>query len=52
MTDLSTTYLGMNLRSPLVASASPLSEDLGKIKRLEAAGALPLSCSTRSSKSN
>ena len=29
----------MNLRSPLVASASPLSEDLGKIKRLEAAGA-------------
>ena len=39
MTDLSTTYLGMNLRSPLVASASPLSEDLGKIKRLEAAGA-------------
>ena len=38
MTDLSTTYLGMNLRSPLVASASPLSEDLGKIKRLETAG--------------
>src|SRR5438477_2665456 len=39
MTDLSTTYLGMNLRSPLVPSASPLSEDLGKIKRMEDAGA-------------
>ncbi len=39
MTDLSTTYLGINLRSPLVPSASPLSEDLGKIKRMEDAGA-------------
>src|SRR5262245_48929679 len=39
MTDLSTTYLGMQLRSPLVPSASPLSEDLTKIKRMEDAGA-------------
>jgi dihydroorotate dehydrogenase (fumarate) len=39
MTDLSTTYLGIELRSPLVASASPLSEDLDKIKRMEDAGA-------------
>src|SRR5437764_362062 len=39
MTDLSTTYLGMKLRSPLVPSASPLSEELGKIKRMEDAGA-------------
>ena len=39
MVDLSTTYLGMKLRSPLVPSASPLSEDLGKIKRMEDAGA-------------
>lgn len=39
MTDLSTTYLGMKLRSPLVPSASPLSEDLGKIKQMEDAGA-------------
>ncbi len=39
MTDLTTTYLGMPLRSPLVPSASPLSEDLGKIKRMEDAGA-------------
>ncbi len=36
--DLSTKYLGMTLRSPLVASASPLSEDIGNIKKLEDAG--------------
>jgi dihydroorotate dehydrogenase (fumarate) len=36
--DLSTKYLGMTLRSPLVASASPLSEDINNIKKLEAAG--------------
>jgi dihydroorotate dehydrogenase (fumarate) len=29
----------MNLRSPLVPSASPLSEDIGKIKQMEDAGA-------------
>jgi dihydroorotate dehydrogenase (fumarate) len=39
MTDLSTTYLGLNLRTPLVASASPLSQDLDGIRRLEDAGA-------------
>jgi dihydroorotate dehydrogenase (fumarate) len=37
--DLSTTYLGMPLRTPLVPSASPLSEDLDTLKRLEDAGA-------------
>lgn len=37
--NLSTTYLGLALRTPLVASASPLSEDIGNIKRLEDAGA-------------
>ncbi|NDJ59997.1 MAG: dihydroorotate dehydrogenase-like protein, partial [Chloroflexi bacterium] len=37
--DLRTTYLGKELRSPLVASASPLSDDIGNIKRLEDAGA-------------
>lgn len=36
--DLSTKYLGMTLKSPLVASASPLSEDINNIKKLEAAG--------------
>lgn len=37
--DISTTYLGMTLRSPLVASASPLSEDIDNIKRMADAGA-------------
>ncbi len=36
--DLSTKYLGMTLKSPLLASASPLSEDISNIKKLEAAG--------------
>jgi dihydroorotate dehydrogenase (fumarate) len=39
MTDLSTTYLGLKLDSPLVASASPLSRDIDGIRRLEDAGA-------------
>lgn len=39
MMDLSTTYLGLHLRSPLVASASPLSEKIDNIVRLEDAGA-------------
>lgn len=37
--DLSTTYMGLNLRSPLVVSASPLSEDINNIKKMEEAGA-------------
>jgi dihydroorotate dehydrogenase (fumarate) len=37
--DLSTTYLGMKLRTPLVPSASPLSEEIDKIKQMEDAGA-------------
>jgi dihydroorotate dehydrogenase (fumarate) len=37
--DLSTQYLGLNLRTPLVPSASPLSQDLDTIRRLEDAGA-------------
>ena len=39
MVDLSTKYLGINLRTPLVASASPLSQELDGIRRLEDAGA-------------
>jgi len=39
MIDLSTTYLGMKLHSPLVVSASPLSRDIESICRLEEAGA-------------
>lgn len=37
--DLSTRYLGMDLRTPLVPSASPLSEEISNIKRMEDAGA-------------
>jgi len=38
MSDLSTTYLGLNLKNPLVASASPLSKDIDKARKLEEAG--------------
>lgn len=38
MTDLSTTYLGLNLKNPLVASASPLSKKIDRAKKLEDAG--------------
>jgi dihydroorotate dehydrogenase (fumarate) len=37
--NLTTRYLGLELRNPLVASASPLSEDLDQLRRLEDAGA-------------
>lgn len=38
--DLTTTYLGLTLRSPLVPSAAaPLSEDIDNIRRMEDAGA-------------
>jgi dihydroorotate dehydrogenase (fumarate) len=37
--DLSTTYLGLHLKNPLVPSASPLSRTLDSMKRLEDAGA-------------
>jgi dihydroorotate dehydrogenase (fumarate) len=39
MIDLSTRYLGLSLSSPLVASASPLCEELASIRRMEDAGA-------------
>lgn len=37
--DLSTQYLGLKLRTPLVPSASPLSEEIDSIKQMEDAGA-------------
>jgi dihydroorotate dehydrogenase (fumarate) len=37
--DLTTNYLGLKLRTPLVVSASPLSEEIDNIKRMEDAGA-------------
>jgi dihydroorotate dehydrogenase (fumarate) len=39
MIDLRTTYLGCELKSPLVASASPLSEEIDNLRRMEDAGA-------------
>ncbi|MDA8129351.1 MAG: dihydroorotate dehydrogenase-like protein [Betaproteobacteria bacterium] len=42
MIDLSTDYLGLRLKNPLVPSASPLSRDLDTALRLEDAGAAAL----------
>ncbi len=39
MTNLSTTYLGLKLKSPIVVSAGPLCKDIGSIKKMEDAGA-------------
>ena len=38
MMDLSTTYLGLRLKNPLVASASPMSKKVERAQRLEEAG--------------
>jgi dihydroorotate dehydrogenase (fumarate) len=37
--DLTTSYMGLQLKNPLVASASPLNADLSNIRRLEDTGA-------------
>ncbi|WP_413200719.1 dihydroorotate dehydrogenase-like protein [Nostoc piscinale] len=37
--DITTTYMGMQLRSPLVPSSSPLTENIDNIQRMEDAGA-------------
>jgi dihydroorotate dehydrogenase (fumarate) len=37
--DLTTTYLGLKLKSPIVASSSPLTESVENVQRLEEAGA-------------
>ncbi len=42
MIDLTTNYLGLTLKNPLVPSASPLSHDLNNAKKLEDAGASAL----------
>lgn len=39
MLDLTTTYLGLSCKNPLVASASPLSKKLDRVRQLEDAGA-------------
>ncbi|MFA5838010.1 MAG: dihydroorotate dehydrogenase-like protein [Bellilinea sp.] len=38
MVDLTTHYMGLKLKNPLVASASPVSKKLGGVRRLEDAG--------------
>jgi dihydroorotate dehydrogenase (fumarate) len=38
MVDLTTSYLGLSLKNPLVASASPLSQHLDVVRKLEEAG--------------
>jgi len=38
MIDLSTTYLGMKFKNPLLASSSPLCKDVSNIKKMEDAG--------------
>ena len=37
--DLSTTYLGLKLKNPLVCSSSPMCEEVGNVQRMEDAGA-------------
>ena len=37
--DMTTRYMGLTLKSPLVASASPLNADLDHLRRLEDYGA-------------
>src|SRR3954454_17864686 len=39
MTNLSTKYLGLKLKNPLVASASPLCKEIGNIRKMEDCGA-------------
>ena len=39
MTNLSTKYLGLKLKNPLVASASPLCREIGNIRKMEDCGA-------------
>ena len=38
MVDLTTSYLGIELRSPIVASASPVTRDVATVRQLEDAG--------------
>ena len=42
--DLTTNYLGLTLKNPVVPSASPLSKHLDTAKRLEDAGADMIEC--------
>ncbi|MBI5723409.1 MAG: dihydroorotate dehydrogenase-like protein [Planctomycetes bacterium] len=37
--DLTTTYMGLKLKNPLVVAAGPLSQDIGRIRQMEDCGA-------------
>jgi len=37
--DLSTSYLGLNLKNPIVPSASPMSRTVGSVRLMEDYGA-------------
>jgi dihydroorotate dehydrogenase (fumarate) len=39
MVDLSTTFMGLKLKNPIIAGASSMSSDLGQLKKLEESGA-------------
>ncbi len=39
MADISTTYLGLNLKSPIIVGSSPLTDNITSIKAMEQAGA-------------
>jgi dihydroorotate dehydrogenase (fumarate) len=39
MIDLTTTYLGLKLKNPVVVSSSPLQKDLGNVRQMEDSGA-------------
>ena len=39
MSDISTTYMGLNLKSPLIAGSCGLTDNVDNLKRIEAAGA-------------
>ena len=39
MTDLSTTYLGLKLKNPIIVGACNMADDLNQLKRMEQAGA-------------
>ncbi len=44
MTDLTTTYMGLKLKSPIIAGASQMTSNLSMIKKLEEAGAGAIVC--------
>ena len=44
MIDLTTRYLGLSLRNPVVASAGPLSQTVDGVRRSRTAGSAPSCC--------